>query len=57
MKSTGLWYSVCVYSHVGTHTRVYTPRSKWSWEQAVKMKDSSGEEAGCAGDLDEQIAW
>jgi len=57
VKSTGLWYSVCVYSRVGTHTRVYTPRSKWSWEQAVKMKDSSGEEAGCAGDLDEQIAW
>ena len=44
--------------------RVYTPEIKWSWEQAVKLKDSSGEARALPGIQkvqeslrDEQVAW
>ena len=53
---------VCVCAQTPMH--VYSPEIKWSWEQAVKLKDSSGEGAGCAGIQkvqgslkDEQVAW
>lgn len=47
-----------------TPMRVYTPEIKWSWEQAVKLKDSSGEARAVPGIQkvqgslrDEQVAW
>ena len=72
VNCAGLWYGrrtracecVCVCVCAQTPMHVYSPEIKWSWEQAVKLKDSSGEGAGCAGIRkvqgslkDEQVAW